>query len=402
MTDRTILVTGAVVRAIAVGFVAVVLGLHLAARGLQGDEIGAVVGTGLAGAALSALLVTVVGDRLSRRAWLVLLSTLAAAGAVGVALAADALLLGGAAFVGMVNGMGRDRGGAPILDQAALPATTDDAGRTRAFAVYALGQDIGHAVGALAAGLPSIIAGTGVTTPAVALGGAVLAYAAVQAALALGYTRLSPAIEIGAGTAVVPLSPATRRTVTRISGLFLIDALGGGFLSSAMLTLFFVERFGVSPAVIALLFAASRVLNALSHLGAAWLARRIGLVATMVFTHLPSSLLLVTVAIAPTFEIAAALFLLREGLVEMDVPTRQSYVMAVVAPHERTRVAGVTQLVRLAGWAAGPFIAGALIAGDRLMVPLVVGAALKISYDLLLWRAFRAVRPPEEQPSVTR
>ena len=139
------------------------------------------------------------------------------------------------------------------------------------------------------------------------------------------------------------------------------------------------------------------MLNAASHLGAAWLARRIGLVNTMVFTHIPSSLLLVTVAFAPSFGVAAALFLVREGLVEMDVPTRQSYVLAVVQPGERTLASGVTNLVRLGAWAIAPSFAGLLMTGDRLYLPLVIGAAMKISYDVMLWRAFRAVRPPEER-----
>ncbi len=148
--------------------------------------------------------------------------------------------------------------------------------------------------------------------------------------------------------------------------------------------------------MIGVLFLGARRMNAASHLGAAWLARRIGLVNTMVFTHIPSSLLLVTVAFAPSFAVAAALFLLREGLVEMDVPTRQSYVLAVVKPEERTFASGITNLVRLGGWAAAPLFAGALMMGDSLYLPLVIGAGMKIAYDLLLWRAFRRIRPPEE------
>ncbi len=144
------------------------------------------------------------------------------------------------------------------------------------------------------------------------------------------------------------------------------------------------------------LFFAARIANALSHFAAAWLARRIGLVNTMVFTHIPSSFLLLTVPFMPTFPVAAALFLLRESLVEMDVPTRQSYVMAVVRPEERTFASGITHLVRMAGWAVAPAIAGLLMTGTSLAAPLVVGATLKILYDIALWRAFRRLRPPEE------
>jgi len=185
--------------------------------------------------------------------------------------------------------------------------------------------------------------------------------------------------------------------LVRISALFFVDALGGGFLTASLVSYFFFERFGVGAGTIALLFGAARVANALSHLGAAWLARRIGLVNTMVFTHIPSSILLVTVAFAPNFPVAAVLFLLREGLVEMDVPTRTSYVMAMVRPEERTVAAGVTNLVRIVGWAMAPVFAGLLMARYSLVVPLVLAAGLKITYDVMLWIAFRRLPPPEEQ-----
>jgi MFS family permease len=180
-----------------------------------------------------------------------------------------------------------------------------------------------------------------------------------------------------------------------------MDSLGGGFLTTALLSFFFHVRFGTGVETLAVLFFASRIVNALSHLGAAWLARRIGLVNTMVFTHIPSSLLLLTVAYAPSFPIAAALFLLREGLVEMDVPTRQSYIMAVVRPEERTFASGITNLVRTGAWAVAPAFAGLLMQEGALVVPLLAGAAIKIVYDVLLWRAFRGLRPPEERSAAT-
>jgi MFS family permease len=179
--------------------------------------------------------------------------------------------------------------------------------------------------------------------------------------------------------------------------LFAVDSLAGGFLTTALLSFFFYERFQVGEGTLGLLFFAARAANAGSHLAAAWLAKRIGLVNTMVFTHIPSSLLLATVAWAPSFPVAAALFLLREGLVEMDVPTRQSYVMAVVRPEERTRASGVTHLVRLCAWAVAPAFAGLLMRGTSLATPLLVGSGMKIAYDLLLFASFRRLRPPEER-----
>jgi predicted MFS family arabinose efflux permease len=211
----------------------------------------------------------------------------------------------------------------------------------------------------------------------------------------VAYLRLSGQIEVPHKESVA-VTPGSRRVLTRISALFAIDAIGGGFLTTALLAYFFHERFGVGIESIGLLFFVARIANALSHFAAAWLAARIGLVNTMVFTHIPSSLLLLTVPFMPSFPVAAALFLVREALVEMDVPTRQSYVMAVVRPEERTFASGVTHLVRLAGWAVAPAIAGLLMTGTSLAAPLVVGAALKIVYDIVLWRAFRNLHPPEE------
>ncbi|HEU4335593.1 MAG TPA: MFS transporter, partial [Candidatus Eisenbacteria bacterium] len=337
------------------------------------------------------------------------LSLLGAAGGFVIAGASDPWVIGGAAFLGMANGMGRDRGAATILDQAMIPATTGDAGRTAAFAAYNVLQDVGHALGALAAALPALLRGGSGISETLSLRAAVGATALVLFATAILYTRLSPAVEAHAGTGggaggggggpLARVSPESRRRVAKIASLFALDSLGGGFLTSALLAFFFYERFGVDERGIGLLFFAARLANAASHVGAAWLARRIGLVNTMVFTHVPSSLLLLTVPFAPTFPIAAALFLLRESLVEMDVPTRQSYVMAVVAPHERTFAAGVTSLVRLGGWAAAPGVAGAAMAGASLGAPLIAGAALKLLYDGLLYAAFRRLPPPEERPA---
>ncbi|HEU5055988.1 MAG TPA: MFS transporter [Kofleriaceae bacterium] len=391
--DRHLVYASAFVRAVAVGYVGVLAALHLAATGLAGAEVTWVIAAGLAGAAAAAAVVTLAGDRLGRRATLIALALLSAAGAVGFAILPGPVPLALAAFAGMVNGMGRDRGASLILEQAILPATTGDAGRTRAFAAYNIAQDVGHALGAVLAGLPALLrlAGAGDLAASRA---AVLVYAGLAVIPALICLRLSAAVE-PAVIAPVRLQPASRARITRLAALFGLDSLGGGFLTTALLALFFHQRFGAGEEVLAALFFGARLLNAASHAGAAWLAARIGLVNTMVFTHLPSSLLLATVVIAPSFPVAAVLFLLREGLVEMDVPTRQSYVMAVVRPEERTVAAGITHLVRMGGWAAGPALAGALAGGD-LAVALVAGAGLKIVYDLLLYVSFRSIRPPEE------
>jgi MFS family permease len=376
----------------------VLVGLHLAAVGLDAGSIGLVVGAGLTGAACGTLVATLAADTIGRRRLLVGLALLSFAGAIVVAFGRGSWVLGAGAFIGMVNGMGRDRGAGLVLEQALLPATVPDASRTRAFAVYNVLQDAGHAFGGLLAGLPQLLRETSGLEPAASFRAVVILYAVLAVLPVPLYLRLSGAVEAPAA-ARHPLTPESRRIVTRISALFALDSLGGGFLTTALLSFFFYERFGASELTIGALFFGARAANAFSHLGAAWLAKRIGLVNTMVFTHIPSSLLLVTVAFAPNLAVAAVLFLLREGLVEMDVPTRQSYVMAVVRPEERTRASGVTHLVRMAAWAVAPAFAGLFMEKGGLVVPLVVGAVMKVVYDVLLYVAFRHTRPPEERAS---
>lgn len=392
--DNRLIYTAAFLRALATGMAGVLLGLHLGRLGFDAALLGVTISAGLVGATLALLLVSLRGDRLGRRRMLAMLALLGAGGGLILALAPGGAVVPivAAAFLGMVNGMGRDRGAALVLEQAILPATTGDAGRTGVFARYNMAMDVGHALGALLAALPALLG-----DDAAAYRGAFLLYAVLMAAGAPLYLRLSTAAEAPARTEHVVLSPQSRRILWRISALFAIDSIAGGFLGSALLSWFFFERFAVSATWIAALFFAARVLNAFSHLAAAWLASRIGLVNTMVFTHIPSSLLLASVTFAPNFPVAAFLFLLREGLVEMDVPTRQSYVMAMVAPEERTFASGVTHLVRIGGWAVAPAFAGWLMQAVTLGVPLFIGAGMKIAYDLLLWREFRAIKPPEER-----
>jgi MFS family permease len=395
--DRGVVYVAAFARAVTTGFAGVALGLYVARAGFSAATLGAVVSAGLGGVAAAAAAATFLADRLGRRRFLVATTVIGALGTAAFVIAASPTTLALAAFVAMLNGMGRDRGAALILEQAALPALTTDAGRTRAFAWYTMLQDIGHGIGALLAGVPAAL------QPAAAGAGgyraAFLACAAITLATGLLYLRLRAAVEPAAGGRTARLSGRSRAILVKISALFGVDSLAGGFLATSLLTYFFFERFGASELSIGLLFFGARVLNAASHLGAAWLAARFGLVNTMVFTHLPSSLLLVTVAFAPDFTTAAVLFLLREGLVEMDVPTRQSYVLAVVRPDERTFASGVTNLVRLVAWAVAPAFAGSLMQSASLHLPLVLGAGMKIAYDLMLWRAFRGVRPPEEEPA---
>jgi len=392
--QRRILYAAAFLRGLGVGLMAVLIGLYSARLGLSATQIGIVLSCALWGAALAALFTLVYGPRVSERLLLVALCALPAIGCLAM-LSTDAFpLIAACAFIGMFNVHGRDRGAIPIVEQALLPATTDDAGRTRVFAWYNVLLDTGYAIGGMLAALPALLeAALGLPTLD-AMRAALTLFAVLYAAAAVLYARL-PA-RVHAPVSLGSLSPASRPIVAKISGLFFIDAFGGGFIGSALLAYFFAERFGIEAAPVAMLFAAGRVLSACSHLVAAWLAKRIGLVNTMIYTHVPSCLLLFTIVAADTFAVAALLFLLREGLNEMDVPTRQSYVMAVVRPEERLAAAGITSLVRSVGWAIAPMFAGVMMQAGGLGLPLVFAGATKLCYDALLWREFRRVKPPEE------
>lgn len=394
--QRQALLAAAALRALATGMSGVLLGLYLDKVGLSPGALGVVAGAGLGGAAAGALAVTLWGERWERRRTLLAFGALAMLGGSLFALSSHPVPLAAAAFLGMVNGMGRDRGPSYVLEQALLPAMAPPQRRTLTFAWYTALQDAGHALGSLAAGLPALLAGLLLIGELPSFRLSMLLYALLMGASALMYLRLSPSRRTGEAAPRLSVSPQSRRILTRISLLFALDGLGGGFLTTALLAYFFFQRFQVTAAMVGVLLFAGRVANVLSHFGAAWLARRIGLVNTMVWTHLPSSLLLAGAALAPSFGIAAALFVLREGLVEMDVPTRQSYVMAVVRPEERTAASGVTNLVRLGTWALGPVLGGWMMADVSLAAPLIAGAGLKVVYDLLLYLSFRRLRPPEE------
>jgi len=394
--DLAFLYVAAFLRSTAVGLGAVILGLLLVAQDLQSTQIGAVITAGLAGNACAALLITLRGSRDGLKRRLVALSLLSAAGGVAITVAVSLPLTLLAAFVGMLNGMGRDRGPLLILDQAILPSAIDDRQRTKAFAWYNVIQDTGHALGALLAAGCGTLVGTAALSQSGVYRLGMLVYAALMVLTALAYAALTRMAESPRTATLQAITPETKRIVVRLSLLFGLDGLASGFVTTAALTAFFMHHFEVAPETIGALFFAARVANVISHLAAARIARRFGLVNTMVWTHIPSSVLLATVPFASSFALAAILFLIRESLVEMDVPTRQSYVMAMVGPDERVFASGVTGLVRLAAWAISPVIGGIVAEGLAAFTPFAACAGAKILYDLLLYRSFGRLKPPEE------
>lgn len=401
--NLAIIYCAAWLRSFGIGLLGVVLGVFLFRRGFSSAAIGLVIAAGLAGAAAATVFMTWKADSYGRRRTLVVLSLLSALGAAALIFHLSLPALLALSFIGMVNGMGTDRSAAYALEQAVIPGLVPAEKRTWSLAWYSLVLDSSGAVGALAAGIPAVEQRLWHVDLNIAYRNVLIGYAAINVLSGLFYLFLSPEVEVSraslSGLAKPAISPAAKSTIARLSGLFAIDALGGGFLVDALVAYWFFRRFGIAEERLAVLFFVVHVLNALSHLGAAFLARRIGLIKTMVFTHLPSSIFLIAVPLASSPAWAVALFLLRESLVEMDVPTRQSYVAAVVGPTERTFASGVTNLTRNISWAAASSVAGVLMQRIAFAMPLFLGGGLKILYDLLLWRSFRHIKPPEEQRS---
>ena len=373
--DAVLVCAAGGLRAASVSLAGVLIAIHLSTRGFSTSAIGLVIGVGMTASAVGTVVTGLYADSWGRRRTLALLGVLTALGYLALAFidTLPALLIVAAAT--MVNGMGRDRGAASALEQALLPSTTTDARRTWTMAWYNAAIDIGHALGAGAAILPTVFANVFQTGDAHAatfmLCGAALAIAAVPYAF---LDRRSSSREASRPVPRPAVDDGTRRVVYKLTALFGLDSTGGGFLGSALVAYWFFERYGMSEAQLAGLFFTARLLNVVSHLAAAWMARRIGLLNTMVFTHLPSSVFLMLAPAAPTAATAAALFLAREALVEMDVPTRQSYVMAVVPPSARTYASGVTNVARNAGWALGPLVGGSLMQHLALASPLLSAA----------------------------
>jgi MFS family permease len=400
--DVTLIYAAAWLRSFGIGFLGVVLGVFLYRQGFNSTAIGLVVAAGLAGAAAATAVVTLKADRIGRRKTLFVLSLLTAAGVFPLILGSGIAVLAPVAFFGMLNGMGTDRSAAFALEQAIIPGLVSDQRRTWSLAWYNLVLDASGALGALAGGIPLVAERWWNLDLNASYRALFICYVAASLVSGGLYLFLTSQVEIRDTKEPAKVLPATRATVTKLAALFSVDSLGGGLLTDALVSYWFFRRFGVAENKLAILFFAVHVLNALSHLGAAALAKRIGLVKTMVFTHLPSSIFLIAASFAPSARWAVALFLLRESLVEMDVPTRQSYVAAMVRPSERTFASGVTNLTRNMSWAISASVAGVFMQRVSLSFPLFLGGSLKIVYDLLLWRAFRHAAPPEELGATTR
>jgi MFS family permease len=393
-TDIRLLYAARCLRGFGDGFAVVILPAYLIAIGLGPVQIGFVATVSLAGTAALTLLVGLIAPRHDLRNVLLLGAGLMVF--TGIALPSFEYLafIAVVAFVGTINPSTGDIGVLVPLEHAMLARHAADAERTRIFARYSLIGALSMAAGALAAGLADIFVAWGLAEPA-AFKLMFYLYAALGAGAALLYRRL-PHAEAEPSRPHAPLGPS-RTIVYKLAALFSLDAFAGGFIAQSLLALWLFQKFELSVAAASLFFFWSGVLSAFSYPVAARLAGRIGLVNTMVYTHIPSSVCLILAAFAPSLALTLTLLLVRAALSQMDVPTRTSYVMAVVTPAERTAAASVTAVPRSLASSVSPVFAGALLTLPFSGLPLVLCGSLKIVYDLALLFTFRHVKPPEER-----
>ncbi len=403
--DRLILVMRGL-RSLDYGMLAVLLGVALAGEGFTPVAIGALITVSLVGDMVGTYMVGLFADTWGRRRTLALLSLLMAATGIIFGLMTSYAVLLVAAFFGTLGTSASETAPFLPIDQTMIAQVTAPEQRTSVLARYNLVASFSAAAGALAAGLPGLLTRTGlpVASGVRLMFGVYAVLALIVAGLSL---RLSSDVEATLQSPIhvkrrrprlVPPLHRSRSIVWRLTALFSVDALAGGLVVQSLMALYFLQRFGVPLTTLSVLFFGANLLSALSFLAAVPLARRFGLLNTMVFTHLPSNVLLILVAFAPTFPIAATLLLLRQALSQMDVPTRQAYTMALVAPEERTAAASVTSLARSVGSATSPIFSGLLLQGPLLVLglPFILAGTLKAAYDLTLWSIFRHVRLHEE------
>ncbi len=402
-TRRSIalLFTTRAVRLFAYGLLSVVLVLYLVQIGLNEREVGLLLSVTLAGDALVSLWLTTNADRVGRKRMLMMGASLMIFAGVIFLFTHNIVLLIAAAIIGVISPSGNEIGPFLPIEQAALSQLLPDKQRTQTFAWYNLAGSVATAFGALISGwLTQFLQARGM--PALEAYRMVLTiYAASGIVLVMLFALLEPIIEatpvVSESTHRFGLSPASRGVIVRLSTLFALDAFAGGLVLQSLIAYWFNLKFGVQPGLIGAIFFGANILAGLSALSAARIARRFGLINTMVFTHLPSNILLMLVPLMPSLPLAITVLLLRFSISQMDVPTRQSYTAAVVKPEERSAAAGITGIARSAGVSIAPLLTGLFLSNPMLLsVPFFLGGGLKVIYDLLLYRSFKATRPPEE------
>jgi MFS family permease len=399
-TDGRLLLYARIIRAFSYGFLSIILAIYLKSLGLGDLLIGVIISVTLVNSILFTVFASIYADRIGRKKILIIYAALmAVSGAIFIATDNYVALII-AALIGTINVTGAETSAFLSLEQGILPKTIKNIKkRNTAFGFYNMAGMLSMSGGALLAGLPSILQ-PGISEPLESFRVLFVMYMLAGISAAVIYCLLSKDIEVKRGESVPikeTLSPDSKKIVFRLSGLFSLDSFAGGFLLQSIVAFWFFTRFDVNLADLSIVFSAAGVLTALSYVVATRLADKIGLINTMVFTHIPSNALMILVAFAPTFEIAFVLYLARMGLSQMDVPTRQSYLASVVKENERIAAAGITNTSRNITQAVSPSIAGALIQSLLLSAPFILGGAIKIVYDVLLYSNFKKIKPQQEQ-----
>jgi len=389
-------------RLFAYGSLSVVLVFYLTGLGLSASQTGMLLTLTLVGDTLVSLYLTTRADRIGRRRMLIIGAILMAAAGLTFACTSNLVFL----IVGVISPSGNEVGPFLSIEQAALSHVVPDHARTAVFAWYTLAGSFAAATGALCGGAVSHLLRASAMTPVESYRAVVLLYAALGVVLTFLFARLSSAAEVTLPRAASAAPAAigtvfgigrSREVVLKLSALFALDSFAGGFVVQSFAAYWFYLRFGVNPGTLGVIFFWANALAGISALLASRLASRFGLVKTMVFTHLPSNILLILVPLMPNLPLAVLVLLARFSISQMDVPTRQSYTMAVVGPEERSAAAGITGVARTTGAALAPLFAGFLFARPTLIsVPFFIAGTLKVIYDVLLYNGFAAVHPLEK------
>ncbi len=399
--DGKLLFASRAVRTFGYGFLSIILAIYLDLIGFDKISIGIILMATLANGILLTLLSSFFADRWGRRRMLMVFGMLMSLAGLIFFLTENYVALILASLIGTINVTGTELGPFLSIEQAIIPQTCSDKKRNVAFALYNMLGTFAMSGGVLLGGLPEYLqAALHLSEPA-SVKPLFLLYSALGVLTIVIYALMSRRVEIHSNAKRKPisqvLSPESRKIVTKLSVLFGVDSFAGGFVIQSILSYWFFIKFGIDFAQISYIFAAAGVLTALSYLAASRIANRIGLVNTMVFTHIPSNVLLMLVPVAPTLPLAVGLLLARMSLSQMDVPTRQSYIVAIVRPEERVAASGLTSISRNTAQAISPSITGYILQFLSLSAPFFVAGGLKIAYDIALYLNFRKLKAPEEK-----
>lgn len=398
--DGKLILGARVVRTFSYGFLSVILAIYLNLLGFSSILIGVVLTATLVNSVIFNLISSVYADKIGRRKFLIFYAILMVVSSVIFFLTDNYVALIAAALIGTINVTGSEVGAFLSLEQAILPQTVnDEKKRTSIFSIYNMVGTFAMSGGVLLSGLPHILSqqfGLG-QIPAIKL--LFLAYATCALGALVIYLVLSPKIEIKSrnkdANSFRSITPQSQSVIKKMSSLFAIDSFAGGFVIQSIVSFWFYTKFGADLSTLSYIFTIAGILTAISYLLASKIASKIGLVNTMIYTHIPSNILLILVAFAPSFPIAIGLYFARMSISQMDVPTRQSYLMAVVNENERVAAAGITNTSRNIAQSVGPSLAGAIM-GSLLSTPFIIGGVLKLAYDIGLFLNFRKIKPPEE------